>query len=54
MCLETHVVDETKTTTMKFLLEQCLSYIYQVQFSDIAQQQMEQNSRIMLGGSDVF
>jgi hypothetical protein len=24
MCLETHVADETKTTTMQFLLEQCL------------------------------
>ena len=24
--------DETKTTTMQFLLEQCLNYIYQVQF----------------------
>jgi hypothetical protein len=32
MCLETHVADETKTTTMQFLLEQCLNYIYQVQF----------------------
>ena len=30
--LETHVADETKTTTMQFLLEQCLNYIYQVQF----------------------
>jgi hypothetical protein len=28
MCLETHVADETKTTTMQFLLEQCLNYIY--------------------------
>jgi hypothetical protein len=36
MCLETHVADETKTTTMKFLLEQCLSYIYQVQFHQIS------------------
>ena len=32
MCLETRVADETKTTTMQFLLEQCLNYIYQVQF----------------------
>ena len=32
MCLETNVADETKTTTMQFLLEQCLNYIYQVQF----------------------
>ena len=32
ICLETHVADETKTTTMQFLLEQCLNYIYQVQF----------------------
>ena len=31
MCLETHVADEAKTTTMQFLLEQCLSYIFQVQ-----------------------
>ena len=31
LCLETHVADETKTTTMQFLLEQCLNYIYQVQ-----------------------
>jgi hypothetical protein len=30
MCLKTHVADETKTTTMQFLLEQCLNYIYQV------------------------
>ena len=28
MCLESHVADETKTTTMQFLLEQCLSYIF--------------------------
>ena len=28
----THVADETKTTTMQFLLEQSLNYIYQVQF----------------------
>ena len=32
MCLETHVADEAKTTTMQFLLEQSLNYIYQVQF----------------------
>ena len=32
MCLETHVADETKTTTMQFLLEQCLNYIYQDSF----------------------
>jgi hypothetical protein len=32
MCLKTHVADETKTTTMQFLLEQCLNCIYQVQF----------------------
>ena len=32
MCLETHVADETKNTTMQFLLEQFLNYIYQVQF----------------------
>ena len=32
LCLETHVADETKTTTIQFLLEQCLNYIYQVQF----------------------
>ena len=32
MCLETHVADETKNTTKQFLLEQCLNYIYQVQF----------------------
>jgi hypothetical protein len=29
MCLETHVADVTKTTTMQLLLEQCLNYIYQ-------------------------
>jgi hypothetical protein len=34
MCLETHVANETKTTTMQFLLEQCLNYIYQVQFHE--------------------
>ena len=28
MCLETHVADETKTTTMQFLLEQCLNYSF--------------------------
>ena len=36
MCLETHVADVTKTTTMQFLLEQCLNYIYQVQFHQIS------------------
>jgi hypothetical protein len=36
MCLEIHVADETKTTTMQFLLEQCLNYIYQVQFHYIS------------------
>jgi hypothetical protein len=35
MCLETHVADETKTTTMQFLLEQCLNYIYQVSGSKV-------------------
>ena len=35
MCLETHVADETKTTTMQFLLEQCLNYIYQLVSLDV-------------------
>ena len=35
MCLETHVADETKTTTMQFLLEQCLIFYFLVKTDKI-------------------